>query len=86
MIEGKEKRVLRLEQKQTASDQKKNYCSCRCHDKTLGDYHTISDEKAERIAEIMRSQKYRKPDGTEGNMHEAWLEHYANKPPCLCNH
>jgi len=84
--ENQKNRVIKLEEKQTATDQKKNFCSCDCHNKTIADYNIISDEKAERIAEIMRSQKYRKPDGSEGNMHEAWLEHHAKKPPCLCNH
>lgn len=79
-------RVIQLEQKQLASDQKKDYCGCWCHDKTLGDYGVISDEKAERVADIMKSLKYKRADGTESNMHEAWLENYAKKPPCLCNH
>jgi len=77
MNENKANRVLKLEQKQSASDQKKDYCGCWCHDKTLGDYVEITDEFG---------QKYRKADGSEGNMHDAWLEHHANKPPCLCNH
>lgn len=82
----KEKRVLKLEKRQTASDQKKNFCSCYCHEKTIADYHIISDEKAEKIADIMKSLKYKRADGTESDMHEAWLEHHAKKPPCLCVH
>ena len=86
MNTNQKNRVIKLEQHRTASDQKKDYCSCHCHDKTIADYHIISDEKAERIADIMKSLKYTKADGSESDMHEAWLENYAKKPPCLCNH
>jgi len=83
---GKEKRILRIEQRQSVSDQKKEYCSCDCHRKTLADYDVISNEKAERIWEIIESfGSFQLPDGTWQTVADDLKERIANRPPCTCS-
>jgi len=83
---GKGKRVLRLEQRQTATDQKKEYCACRCHWKYIEDYFEISDEKAVRVWKIVESfGSYQLPDGTWKSRAEDLLERIANRPKCTCS-
>jgi len=86
METGKEKRVLKLEQRQSVSDLKKDYCDCRCHWKTLADYGVISNEKAERIWRIIESfGGFQKPDGTVRTFADDLKERIANRPPCTCS-
>jgi len=52
MNESKENRVFKLEKRQSVSDQKE-YCSCECHWKTLGDFVEITDKFAEEVFDIV---------------------------------
>lgn len=85
MIESKENRVSKLEQHETKSDQKKEYCSCDCHRETLADYDVISNEKAERIWKIIESfGSFQLPDGTWRTVADDLKERIANRPKCTC--
>lgn len=53
MNESKSNRVFKLEQTRTAADQKKDYCDCRCHWKSILDFHILSDEQIIAFAETM---------------------------------
>jgi len=82
---GKEKRVLKLEQRQSVSDQREIFCSCDCHRETLADYDVISNEKAERIWKIIESfGNFQNEDGTWGSIAEDLKERIANRPSCTC--
>lgn len=85
MNENKINRVVRLEQRRAITNQKKEYCPCRCHWKTLGDYFEITDEYAEKVWEILESLgRYKLPDGTWRSRADDLLERNANRPPCTC--
>jgi len=86
METGKEKRVLKLEQRQSVSDLKKDYCSCDCHRKTLADYDVVSNEKAERIWKIIEGfGNFQNEDGTWGSIADDLRERIKNRPPCTCS-
>ena len=86
METGKEKRVLKLEQRQSVSDQKEIFCSCDCHRETLADYDVISNEKAERIWKIIESfGSFQLPDGTWRTVADDLRERIENRPPCTCS-
>jgi len=85
MNESKENRILKLEEHRTATDQKKEYCPCRCHWKFIEDFFEISDEKLIRVAEIVEEfGSYKLEDGTWRTYAEDLLERNANRPPCTC--
>lgn len=85
MIESQKNRVEKLEERRAIADQKKDYCPCHCHWKTLGDFMEITDEFAERVWEIVESfGSYRLPDGTLKSRGDDLLERIANRPPCTC--
>jgi len=82
---GKEKRVLKLEQRQSVSDQKKEYCSCDCHRQKLGDFVEISEKKADGIVKIIEGfGSFQLPDGTWRTYADDLEERIANRPPCTC--
>jgi len=86
METGKEKRVSKLEQRQSVSDQKEIFCSCDCHRETLADYDVISNEKAGRILGIIESfGSFQLPDGTWRTYKDDLLERNANRPKCTCS-
>ena len=86
MNESKANRISKLEQHKTKSDQKKEYCPCRCHWKTFADFFEISDEYAERVWEIVESfGSFQLPDGSWKTVAEDLQEHIANPPPCTCS-
>lgn len=86
MNESKANRISKLEQRKELADQKKEYCGCRCHWKTLGDFMNITDEFAERVWEIVESfGNYQLEDGTWKSRAEDLRERIANRPPCTCN-
>jgi len=85
MYENKANRVSKLEQHKAIANQKKDYCGCRCHKKTLGDFMKITDEYAEKVWEILESLgRYKLPDGTWGSRADDLLERNANRPKCIC--
>lgn len=45
MNESKANRISKLEQHRTAADLTKEYCSCRCHRKSILDFNILSDGK-----------------------------------------
>jgi len=75
-------RVTKLEEKQSKSDQVKEYCPCTYHQT----YLQINEEKAGRVIDILRSLKVRHPDGTESDGYEMLLERINNKKECNCAH
>jgi len=82
---GKEKRVSKLKQRQSVSDQKEIFCSCDCHRETLADYDVISNEKAGRIWGIIESfGSFHLPDGTWRTVADDLKERIANRPKCTC--
>jgi len=81
---SKETRVLELEQRRVATDLKKDYCSCRCHQPTIFDCYKISDKTVLRFVEILKSFKYQKPDGTWTDEFEKLQERIKSRPPCTC--
>ena len=84
MNESKSNRVLKLEEHRTV--QGKEYCPCRCHQKTLGDFMEITDEYAEEVFEIFeRLGSYKLPDGTWRTRAEDLEERIENSPSCTCN-
>ena len=86
MIESQKNRVSKLEQHGTKSDQKKEYCGCRCHWKYIEDFMEITDEKLIRVAEIIESfGGYRLEDGTWRTYADDLEERSANRPPCTCS-
>jgi len=84
MNEGKEKRVLRLEQNQHASDLKKDFCSCRCHQKTVFDSYEISDKLILEFVDILKSKRFKQEDGTWTDEFEKLQERIENRPKCTC--
>ena len=85
MIESKANRVFKLEERRAISDQKKEYCPCRCHKKTLADFMEITDEYAEKVWKIFESiGHYKLPDGTWRSRADDLLERNANRPKCTC--
>ena len=77
MSENKKFRVSRLEEHRTATDQKKEYCSCRCHRKSILDFHVLSDEKILAMAEIV--------ERLAPNYFEDLQERIKNRPKCTCS-
>lgn len=73
---SKENRVFKLEQTRTIADQKKDYCSCRCHWKYILDFMEIPDSKLIELAEIM--------ERLDPSYAEGLQERIANRPPCTC--
>jgi len=86
MIKSKETRVTDLEQRQTASDQIKDFCSCHCHRKTIFDSYEISDKLILDFVSILKSKKLQKPDGTWTDEFEKLQQRIADKKPCKCKH
>ncbi len=85
METGKEKRVLKLEQRQSVSDQKE-LCSCDCHRQKLGDYEVITEEKANAIVKIIEGfGSFEQPDGTFRSFADDLRERIENRPPCTCS-
>jgi len=85
MYENKANRVSKLEQHKAIANQKKDYCGCRCHWKTLGDFMEITDEYAEQVFEIFeRLGNYQLPDGSWRTYADDLLERNANRPKCTC--
>lgn len=76
MNESKANRISRLEGHHTIGDQRKEYCSCRCHWKSILDFNILSDEKIIAFAEIMERMDPSYAEGLE--------ERIANRPPCTC--
>jgi len=86
MNESKANRISKLEQHRTATDLKKEYCPCRCHWRTLGDFMEITDEFAERVWEIIESfGSYQLGDGTWKSRGDDLLERVANRQKCTCS-
>ena len=84
MNESKANRILRLEQNQTASDQIKDYCGCRCHQKTIFDSYEISDKLSLEFVSILKSKKFKREDGTWTDEFEKLQERIENRPKCTC--
>ena len=84
MNENKETRISRLEEKQFRQTEKKDFCSCRCHWKSIFDCYEISDKTILRFVEILKSFKYQKPDGTWTDEFEKLQERIENRPKCTC--
>ena len=84
MNESKENRILKLEQRQTASDLKKDYCSCRCHWKSIFDYFEVSDKTILEFVDILKSLGFQKEDGSWTNRLEDLEERIENRPKCTC--
>jgi len=78
-------RVVRLEQHETKTAQKQEYCGCHCHNKSILDFDILSDERINAIAEMIESfGSFKKPDGTWQTYADAILERNANLPKCTC--
>jgi len=78
MNESKANRILKLEQHKTASDLKKDYCSCHCHNKNILDFMEIPDKKIIALAEIVGRMAPSYAEDLE--------ERIKNRPPCTCTH
>jgi len=76
MNESKANRILKLEQRQTATDLKKDYCSCRCHIQRL-DFRLLKDSTIIRFAEILHEQM-------DDSYFIGLEERRKNTPPCTC--
>jgi len=84
--ESNETRITKLEQHRTVADQKKEYCSCRCHQKTIFDFMEISDELVLEVVDILKSSEFQKKDGTRTNRLEDLQQRLADEKPCDCSH
>ena len=84
MNESKANRILKLEERKTASDLKKDYCSCRCHQKTIFDSYEISDKLSLEFVSILKSKKFKRKDGTWSDEFEKLQERIENRPKCTC--
>jgi len=77
MYESKLNRISRLEEHRTIADQKKEYCGCRCHWKSIEDFMDIPDEKLIELAEIM------------GRLDPTYFkdleQREKNRPKCTCD-
>ena len=76
-------RLTKLEEKQSKIDQVKQHCSCYCHNKLPFE---LSEEKIERVIEILKSLEIHNEDGTITNAYELHLAKMAEREPCTCNH
>lgn len=83
---GKEKRVLKLEEKQFRQTEKKDYCSCPCHYKNILDLMEIPDKKILEFVDILKSKKLKRKDGTWTDEFEKLRQRFADKKPCNCKH
>ena len=77
MNESKANRISRLEEHHTTSDQKKEYCGCRCHWKSIGDFMEIPDGKLIELAGIMNR--------LDPSYAEDARERKKNRPKCTCD-
>jgi len=86
MDHNQKSRIIKLEERQSKSDQKKDYCPCMYCMPKLGNFHKITEAKAERICNILKSFKIQKEDGTMTNAYESTMARKAERGPSNCNH
>jgi len=77
MNESKVNRVSKLEQHRTITDQKKEFCPCRCHWKYIEDFMEIPDEKLIELAEIFES--------LDPTYFKDLEQREKNRPKCTCD-
>ncbi len=82
MNQNMKDRLKRLEERQSKSDQKKEYCPCTCH----WTYLEISEEQAGRVIDILKSMEVQLPDGTMIDGYESLKSRIPEKKECNCTH
>jgi len=83
-MENKETRISRLEEKQFRQTEEKDFCSCRCHQKTIFDSYDISDKLLLDFVAILKSKRFKQEDGIWTDEFEKLQERIENRPKCTC--